>query len=102
MSTYKIHTLQFHQWGYELPVAITLDDDSIHEELIRFQKMPDKAEIEKAVHERIIRLESLSVEEPDEMISKREVERILVEKGYLIKGKSFEDLAAKEVIKEAR
>lgn len=92
---YKLHKTKSYPWGYEAAVAITLDDGSIHEEIIRFSAMPDKEMIAKAVQERAAKL-AMATPEPDEMLSKEEVERTLRDKGYLTEEQEWEDLTAKE------
>lgn len=93
---YKLHKTKSYPWGYEAAVAITLDDGSIHEEIIRFATVPDIETIAKSVQERAAKLATADAE-PDEMLSKEEVERTLREKGYLTEEQEWDDLTAKEV-----
>jgi len=93
---YKTHRLKSYPWGYELPITIILDDKSIHEELILFDKSPDEKQLSMAIQERIAKL-SVPEPEPDEMISKNGVEQTLREKGYLTEEQKWEDLMTKEV-----
>jgi hypothetical protein len=89
------HTLKPYPWGNELPVTIMLDDGSVYEEIIRFAKPPTEKEIAIAVQDRVAKL-SLPEPEPDEMLSKAEVEAILRDKGYLAQEENWEGLKAKE------
>lgn len=93
---YKVHSLRSYPWGYELPVTIILDDGSIHENRISFDKPPDEKQVAIAIQSQIEKM-SIPEPEPDQMISKTEVNRLLAEKGYLISGQTLEDLQTKVV-----
>jgi len=96
MLSYKTHTIQPHPWGYELPITITTDDGEIHELLIRYDKPPSEAQIDKSTQEQIQRIEATVLEEPDELMFKSEVEALLRSKGYLRKDQKLEDLSPKD------
>lgn len=92
MIKFKTHTGSQKEWGYEIPTTFTDSENGrVYERIMLFPKEPTKEEIDKMADFWIAKI-NLPEEVDDEMVSKKEVEALLVAKGHLSSEESLEDL----------
>ena len=99
--THEVHMGGQRSWGYEIPT--TFIDDATgaeHNIVMVFPKLPTAKEQTTMLLFWVAKIEAMETElELDEMISKKEVEQLLIDKGYLEAGQKLEDLSPKGVAK---
>ncbi len=97
--TYEIAKERQRPWGYEYKVVVWDGKTHIKTFTMSYKKPIEEKALATAIDNRIAKIEADLLTEPDlpeETFSKKEVEKLLVKKGYLTKEQSLDDLEVRK------